>query len=329
MTVNMNGHKNVRVQERRDLLSKIIRRKHKGSSLVFCQELPDRFESDVVPDDYDFVRTADKNAAVMWSKQHFHSKKVDAGFKTKIFDRLPVTMKKIERYLSDIPGRTAVVRLTAIQESCNFLAASWHGPHTGKELVDKQKALKGLILFLHEVCRRMKDVSSIIIGGDFNLNTLHENGLEELNVYFPWYELSPRGKLAKQPKGPGRPYIAYKDNFAITTTSPNVVSPFGVMNLLEVKPLLEFVYVKQEGSEEKDILDHDPIIGFLQLGKTLSVGKFWLVRQRFTWLLATKPCLKLTVTFSVLLEISRCLVESVIFIVETKSGWEAFKRSSV
>ena len=73
MTVNMNGHTNVRVQERRDLLSKIIRRKDKGSSLVFCQELPGRFESDVVPDDYDFVRTADKNAAVMWSKQHFHT----------------------------------------------------------------------------------------------------------------------------------------------------------------------------------------------------------------------------------------------------------------
>ena len=304
MTVNMNGHTNV--QERRDLLSKIIRRKDKGSSLVFCQELPDRFESDVVPDDYDFVRTADKHAAVMWSKQHFHSKKVDAGFKTKIFDRLPVTMKEMYGdILSEIPGRTAVVRLTAIQESCNFLAASWHGPHSGKTLVDKQKALKGLILFLHEVCRRMKDVSSIIIGGDFNLNTLHENGLEELNVYFPWYELSPRGKLAKQPKGPGRPYIAYKDNFAITTTSPNVVSPFGVMNLLEVKPLSEFGYVKEDGS---DILDHDPIIGFLQLGKTLSVGKFWLVRQRFTWLLATKPCLKLTVTFSVLLEISRCFI---------------------
>ena len=328
MTVNMNGHTNA--QERRDLLSKIIIRKDKGSSLVFCQELPDRFESDVVPDDYDFVRTADKHVAVMWSKQHFHSKKVDAGFKTKIFDRPPVTMTKMSRdILSDIPGRTAVVRLTAIQESCNFLAASWHGPYSGETLETKQKALKGLILFLHEVCRKMKDVSSIIIGGDFNLNTLDENGLEELNVYFPWYELSPRGKLAKEPKGQGRPYIPYKDNFAITTTSPNVVSPFGVMNLSEVKPLLEFVYVKQEGSEEKDILDHDPIIGFLQLGKTLSIGKFWLVRQRLTWPLATKPCLKLTVTFPVLLEISRCLVESVIFIVETKSGWEAFTRSSV
>ena len=273
-------------------MSKIIIRKDKGSSLVFCQELPRRFKSDVVPDDYLSVRTVEDHAAVMWSKQHFHGEEVDEGFKTKIFDKLPDTMKKTDDdILSEIPGRTAVVKLTVIKESCNFLAASWHGPHSGKKLEIKKKALKGLILFLHEVCRRMKDVSSIIIGGDFNLNTLDENGLEELNVYFPWYELSPRGKLAKKRKGQGRPYIPYKDNFAITTTSPNVVSPFGVMNLLEVKPLLEFVYVKQEGSEEKDILDHDPIIGFLQLGKTLSVGKFWLVRRRFTWPLATKPCL--------------------------------------
>ena len=283
MTVNMNGHNNVRVQERRDLLSKIIRRKDKGSSLIFCQELPGRFESDVVPDDYDFVRTADKHAAVMWSKQHFHSKKVDAGFKTKIFG----TMNKIgDDILSEIPGRTAVVRLTAIQESCNFLAASWHGPHSGKELEDKQKALKGLILFLHEVCRRMEDVSSIIIGGDFNLNTLAENGLDELNVYFPCYVLSDRATERLKDR---KNYIPYKDNFAITTTSPSVVSPFGVMNLSEVTPLLEFVYVKEDGS---DILDHDPITGFLQLEKTPSIGKFWLVRQRFTWPLAKKALSK-------------------------------------
>ena len=49
------------------------------------------------------------------------------------------------------------------------------------------------------------------------------------------------------------------------------------MNLSGVKPLLEFVYVKEEGSEKgKDILDHDPIIGFLQLGQS---GKFLLVSE--------------------------------------------------
>ena len=53
--------------------------------------------------------------------------------------------------------------------------------------------------------------------------------------------------------------------------------PFVDMKLSKVKPLSEFKYVKEEGSERgKDILDHDPIIGVLQLGKTPSTGKFWL-----------------------------------------------------
>ena len=312
MTVNMNGKTDV--TERKALLSKIIR--SEGSSLVFCQELPGFFQRDVVSDKYDFVKT-ENEAAVMWSKQDFDGQPVDAGFKRKIFDTPPDTLKEIHANTSSkISGRTAVVKLTAKGEEANFsqppfLAVSWHGPHSGKRkwaLKDKQKALKGLILFLYEVCRKIKDVSLIIIGGDFNLNTLEENGLEELNVHFQRYELSGRATARKDRKN----YIPYKDNFAITTTSPSVVSPFGVMNLSEVKPLLEFVYVKQEGSEEKDILDHDPITGFLQLGKTPSIGKFWLVRQRFTWPLAKKPCLKRIVTFSMLLEISRCLVESVV-----------------
>ena len=117
----------------------------------------------------------------------------------------------------------------------------------------------------------------MIIGGDFNLSTSDENGLEELKVYFPWYELSPRGKLAKERKGQGRPYIAHKDNFAITTISPSVGRPFVDMKLSKVKPLSEFNYVKEEGRERgKDILDHDPILGVLHLGKTPSTGKFWL-----------------------------------------------------
>ena len=143
-------------------------------------------------------------------------------------------------------------------------------------LEKKREVLKGLIPFLSEICLKT-NVSSIIIGGDFNLSTSDENGLEELMVYFPWYELSPRGKLAKERKGQGRPYIAYKDNFAITTISPSVGRPFVDMKLSKVKPLSEFNYVKEEGSERgKDILDHDPIIGVLQLGKTPSTDKFWL-----------------------------------------------------
>ena len=154
------------------------------------------------------------------------------------------------RYLREL---SSVVKLTSKgDEACSVLGVSWHGPHsaTGQK---KQDVLKGLSLFLKEICRKT-NVSSIIIGGDFNLNTLDENGLRESNVYFPCYKLSPRGERAKERKGPGRRYIAYKDNFAIITTSPSVVRP-GDMKLSKVKPL----------SEGKDILDHDPIIGVLQL----------------------------------------------------------------
>ena len=153
-------------------MSEII--KSEASSLVFCQELPGYFETDVVPNDYKFVetivKTKRKHAAVMWSKQHFHRKPVDAESIKKISDAL-VKLKKID---DEIPSRTALVRLTAKgEEAFNFpkppfLAVSWHGPYSGKKgwtLEKKQKALKGLILFLHEVCRRCaEDVSLIIIG---------------------------------------------------------------------------------------------------------------------------------------------------------------------
>ena len=264
MSVNMNGK--TKPDERRALLSKIIT--SSGSSLVFCQELPGCFEKDVVRKccvyDFDFARTG-KEAAVMWSEAHFYGEPVDVAFKTRILDTV-VAAKNFFSHVSEITARTAVVKLTSKSEACSFLAVSWHGP-SKMRLEKKREVLKALILFLSEICLKT-NVSSIIIGGDFNLSTSDENGFEELNVYFPWYELSPRGKLAKERKGRGRRYIAYKDNFAITTISPSVVSPFGVMNLSEVKPLLGF---NLEGSEKgKDILDHDPIIGVLQLEKINS-----------------------------------------------------------
>ena len=321
MTVNMKGK--TKADETRALLSKIIT--SSASSLVFCQELPDCFEKDVVRKCgtcvYDFVRTG-KKAAVMWSEAHFYGEPVDATFKIEILKKVvaPQNVRSDKvREITRITARTAVVKLTSKSEACSFLAVSWHGP-SKMRLEKKREVLKGLIPFLSEICLKT-NVSSIIIGGDFNLSTSDENGLEELKVYFPWYELSPRGKLAKKRKGQGRPYIAHKDNFAITTISPSVGRPFVDMKLSEVRPLSEFNFVKEEESQEslhgtrrvvgfawasdficvlvrlilyisfyflyitnisgksekgKDILDHDPIIGFLQLRKTPSTGKFWL-----------------------------------------------------
>ena len=274
MTVNMNGK--TKPDERKALLSKIIT--SSASSLVFCQELPDCFKKEVVGKCgtcvYDFVRTG-KEAAVMWSEAHFYGEPVDVASKTTTCDTL-VSSHNFFSDVNEIPARTAVVKLTSKSEACSFLAGSWHGP-SKMTLEEKQEVLKALILFLQEICRE-KNVSSIIIGGDFNLNTLEENGLEELNVYFPWYELSPRGKLAKEFEGQGRPYIAYKDNFAITTISPSVDRPFVDMKLSRAESFSEFdhEYMKQEGSERgKDVLDQDPIMGTLRLGKIPSTGKFW------------------------------------------------------
>ena len=272
MTVNMNG--DGKAIERRDLLSKIIIAN--APSLVFCQELSGFFKKEVVGKckgtcDYNFVFT-DNETAVMWNKNDFRREPVDTvdvSFKTRIRDTL-VSSQKISRDVSDeIIGRTAVVKLTSKSEACSFLAVSWHGRSKIK-LEKKKEVLKALILFLRKICLE-KNVFSVIIGGDFNLNTLDENvknGLGELNVSFPRYELSSRGKLAKERKGPGRPYIAYKDNFAITTISPPVGRPFVDMKLSKVKPLSE--------SNFEDILDHDPIIGVLQFSQTPSAGKFWL-----------------------------------------------------
>ena len=316
MTVNMKGK--TKPDETRALLSKIIT--SSASSLVFCQELPDCFEKDVVRKCgtcvYDFVRTG-KKAAVMWSEAHFYGEPVDAAFKIEILNKVVAPQNFRSDKVSEInriTARTAVVKLTSKSEACSFLAVSWHGRSKIK-LDMKREVLKVLILFLQEICRK-KNVSSIIVGGDFNLNTLHENGLN-----FPWYELTSRAILATGRKGPGHPYIPYKDNFAITTISPSVVRRFVDMKLSEVRPLSGFNYVKEEESQGslhgtrrvvgfawasdficvlvrlilyisfyflyitnisgksekgKDILDHDPIIGFLQLRKTPSTGKFWL-----------------------------------------------------
>ena len=312
MTVNMNGK--TKPDERKALLSKIIT--SNASSLVFCQELPDCFKKEVVGKCgtcvYDFVRTG-KEAAVMWSEAHFYGEPVDVAFKTRILETV-VASKNVFSHVSEITARTAVVKLTSKSEACSFLAVSWHGP-SKMRLEKKREVLKALILFLQEICRK-KNVSSIIVGGDFNLNTLDENGLN-----FPCYELTSRARLATERKGPERPYIPYKDNFVIITISPSVVRRFVDMKLSEVRPLSEFNFVKEEESQgslhgtrrvvglawasdficvlvqlilyisfyflyitnisgksetRKDILDHDPIIGFLQLRKTPSTGKFWL-----------------------------------------------------
>ena len=105
--------------ERRVLLSEII----------FCQELPNCFEKDVVEKCgtcvYDLVCTAGREAAVMTRKETFYGEPVDVAFKTRILDTV-VASKIFFSHVSEITARTAVVKLTSKGEACSFLAVSWH-----------------------------------------------------------------------------------------------------------------------------------------------------------------------------------------------------------
>lgn len=303
MTINMNGKGNA--SDRRELLSLVMRSFF--ASVIFCQELPGKFENEVVKNcgtgGYCFV-PSEKKAAVMWAEEDFDGEPVDVADKTRIRNRL-VDAGKIEREpASVIPGRTAVVKLKIKGQASNctpaFLAVSWHGPFLLK-LEPRKNVFKALISFLYEVCRE-KDVSSAIIGGDFNLNTLEEldvdEDLAEPNVSFPGYELSPRGELRfRGHEGRGRKYIPYKDNFAFFTIPRSNTKPpegrlsrlFGDIIVSSVRPMLVFVnsedpagdLLKKDGKDveqlvTKEVLDHDPIISVLHL----ETGKFSLQETR-------------------------------------------------
>ena len=84
--------------ERRVLLSEII----------FCQELPNCFEKDVVGKCgacvYDLVCTAGREAAVMTRKENFYSEPVNVAFKTRILD----TVVASKNFFSDVSEITAL-----------------------------------------------------------------------------------------------------------------------------------------------------------------------------------------------------------------------------
>lgn len=199
MTINMNGKG--KAADKRKLSSVVI--SSFSASLIFCQELPRKFEEEVVENcgtrNYRFFPSGEE-AAVMWAEEDFDVEPV--ADKTRIRDKLDAAGKIEREHTSEIPTRAAVVKLKIKGEASNctpaFLAVSWHGPFRQTKLEFRKNVFKALISFLYEVCLE-KDVSSAIIGGDFNLNTVEEldvdEHLAEPNVSFPGYELSPRGEL--------------------------------------------------------------------------------------------------------------------------------------
>jgi len=135
------------------------------------------------------------------------------------------------------------------------LAVSWHGPqqinkkNTLNPKVDKEnvkehklKVLHFLICFLLKVCEKV-ELSSFIIGGDFNLNTttLDLTQYEGIALWKSRYELCTRDKEKR-----GQTFVKYKDTF-IVMVKPHL--PVSSVEPLELK---------------NSLLDHVPVVGDLE-----------------------------------------------------------------
>ena len=282
MTINMHGNSKAigrgTTSDQKLLIEYIMR--NFFPCLIFCQEIPGSFEKDVVDKcgigGFTFEKT-ENEAAVMWRKEDFDGSAVDTKetFIAKILEKLRKERTDVDT--TEVTGRLAMVRLQKIVEGAScppFLAVSWHGPHKASEEV-KSRVFKGLFCFLRAVCEHF-EISSCIIGGDFNLDTLEED--LEKNVSVTMYELSGRDQAK----------ILYKDNFFVLTHPfdhymgediwVKWVRPFEFVNSEE--PSSDFTkedhdkvnQQKKTQNKRADLLDHDPIIGILCFGK--KTGKF-------------------------------------------------------
>ncbi|KAL9963694.1 hypothetical protein ACROYT_G027225 [Oculina patagonica] len=253
MTINMNG--DGYADDRRKLISKIT--SEVNASVIFCQELPGCFEKEVVKKCgtgvYKFTPTGEE-AAVIWRESDFHGDPVrgtDSSIR-RIQEKLQSERSDID--VSEVHTRTAMVKLTSRGTSdrtgAPFLAVSWHGIYI-ETLPNRIKKFNGLILFVRKVCE-MKKISSFIIGGDFNLNTLKEVNLTQLRnegITVSEYVLNNRDvKKSQKVHARGRSFIPHKDNFVFTLAGDIIVS--------EVKP---------EELKESEALDHAPVVGILKL----------------------------------------------------------------
>ncbi|XP_015757142.1 PREDICTED: uncharacterized protein LOC107336587 [Acropora digitifera] len=271
MTVNMDGK--ATAPERRMLLTLIKNRV--CPSLVFCQELLGYFDREVVKKwgsggSYIYAKTGNE-AAVLWLKDEFDHKIIDNTDTSiaKIWEELKNQRSDVD--VSEVRVRMALVKLTRKGEGASgcqpFLAASWHGPY--KERTDDRKEVfKGLIYFLREVCKKEK-VSSFIIGGDFNMNTLDVLDLEK-NLIVPRYDLTSRAQRKSQKS---KKYTPYKDNFIVFNeryNNPDIsVSSAWAFDFeshtdrdsnLTKEDHEKFKKHLQSKTEMDDVLDHDPIV---------------------------------------------------------------------
>ena len=134
MTINMRGKSAGpgTAVRRRNLLCQILR--EYPCDIIFCQELPDCFEKEVVQEvdksinyQYQHVRT-DKESAVIWSTKYFNG--CTEGYKTtdtRIKEIHDNTIKSTNTE-SKILTRISMVKLTVKNSTETILAVSFHGP---------------------------------------------------------------------------------------------------------------------------------------------------------------------------------------------------------
>ncbi|XP_028390996.1 uncharacterized protein LOC114515875 [Dendronephthya gigantea] len=267
MTINMHSSKKAKgrgiAQKRRDFLTVILR--VFPSAIIFCQEPPAKFP-EIVPDDCTYVINGDQ-AAVIWTVENIDG--LTIGFETtntqikKIHERL----LKTNAGSSELLSRISMVKLTTKQGE-STLAVSYHGQYSRTTIKARHEAFKTLLEFLSIVIKTM-NISSYIIGGDFNFDTL-EFDVKHLpkNVTIPSYELNPR--LEESSLG-----IPYKDNFVYY---PNYILKVSWSRVIrfEDKESAESDFTEDdwenvqesmkkgaEVSEATDVLDHDPILSVL------------------------------------------------------------------
>lgn len=280
MTFNMDRNKKceANANKRKELIISTI--ECFPASVIFCQELPGKFKKEVVEKcGYEFAFTGTE-AAVMWRGSNFDSdpvKGTDSSI-TEIVERLQRKDSGVD--VSEVSTRTNMVKLTSRSTGASFLAVSWHGPWNApgggkRTLESKQKAFNGLICFLCEVCKK-KELSSFIIGGDFNLDTTKVDSRKDVTI--SGYELCTRDKKRVEPNpAGGGPFVPYKDTFIVSVTVPSGKRPTGDITVSSVRPR-DF---ENKSSEEETLLDHVPVVGVLELVwpyKKLSIkqdrGKF-------------------------------------------------------
>lgn len=263
MTINMNGNASGSggAQKRRDLLS-IILRSAFPTALIFCQEIPGKFEREVVPEKYHYRRN-EKEAAVIWDGDQFDGS--SEGFETTNADirKLRDKIEKERGHASELLPRISMVKLTPLKQEQNesILAVSFHGPYNGKSKEEKCEIFRSLIEFLKEVIT-LRRIPSFIVGGDFNFDTL-EVALPD-KVIVSSTQSSPRSQEKQQEPGN---FIPNKDNF--------IWYPYAAVIKVSWSRALVFCNENDKNSdltkeehetvprEAKYLLDHDPIVGVL------------------------------------------------------------------